>query len=204
MTDKTNEEKLKILQERLSAIKQKETTRQQIRAEKNKPIAPVFEEELVSKKPNNGSFWKIIFFLISFSFTVSSGYYLFKNDFKIGSSIDNIKNDLTTFSKKTSSLFGENDKNKVKREKKFVLKYNFNIPGDNIAITGSFKNRRSAKAMVNYLKRMGEYKCDYFFLPDNSNSTEEIYKVFIGPYESEEETNQEAKDLEVDIEIIKL
>ena len=63
MSDKTNEEKLRILQERLSAIKQKETTRQQIRAEKNKPIAPVFEEELVSKKPNNGSLWKIIFFI---------------------------------------------------------------------------------------------------------------------------------------------
>ena len=204
MSDKTNEEKLRILQERLSAIKQKETTRQQIRAEKNKPIAPVFEEELVSKKPNNGSLWKIIFFIIFFSFTGSSGYYLFKNDFKISSSIDNIKNDLTTFYEKTSSLFGENDKNKVESEKKFVLKYNFNIPGDNIAITGSFKNMRSAKAMVNDLKRMGEYKCDYFFLPDKSNSTEEIYKVFIGPYESEEETNQEAKELEVDIEIIKL
>ena len=35
MTDKTNEEKLKILQERLSAIKQKETTKQEIKAEED-------------------------------------------------------------------------------------------------------------------------------------------------------------------------
>ena len=204
MSDKTNEEKLRILQERLSAIKQKETTRQEIREEKNKPIAPIFEEGLVSKKPKNGSFWKIIFFLIFFSFIGGFGYYLFINDFKIDSTIDNVKKDVTTFSKKVSSLFGENDKNEDAKGKKFILKYNFNMPGENIAIIGSFKNRGTAKAKVKDLKRMGEYKCDYFFLPDKSNSTEEIYKVFIGPFESEEETNQEAKDLELDIEIIKL
>ena len=204
MSDKTNEEKLRILQERLSTIKQKETRRQEIRVEKNKPIAPIFEDELVSKKPKKGSFWKIIFFLIFFSFIGGFGYYFFTNDFKIDSTIDNMNKDMTIFSEKVSSLFGENDKNEDAKGKKFILKYNFNMPGENIAIIGSFKNRGSATAMVKDLKRMGEYKCDYFFLPDKSNSTEEIYKVFIGPYESEEETNQEAKDLEVDIEIIKL
>ena len=57
--------------------------------------------------------------------------------------------------------------------------------------------------MVNDLKVKG-YKCDYFFLPEKSNSKEEVYKVFIGPYENEEETNQWTKNLEVDFEIIKL
>ena len=204
MSDKTNEEKLRILQERLSAIKQKEITRQEIREEKNKPIVHVFEEDLASKKPKNGSFWKIFFLLIFFSITGVSGYYLFNNKFKISSSIDNIKNDLNSFSEKVLSLLEEDEKKEGESEKKFILKYNFNMPGDNIAITGSFKNSQSAKAMVNDLKIMGEYKCDYFFLPDKSNSTEAIYKVFIGPYESEEETNQEAKDLELDIEMIKL
>ena len=76
------------------------------------------------------------------------------------------------------------------------------MPGENIAITGSFKNKRSAKAMVNDLKVKG-FKCNYFFLPKKSNSKEKIYKVFIGPYENEEETNQWTKNLE-DAEIVKL
>ena len=40
--------------------------------------------------------------------------------------------------------------------------------------------------MVNDLSKKG-FKCDYFFLPNKSNSTEKIYKVFIGPYESLDE-----------------
>ena len=88
MTDKTNEEKLRILQERLSAIKQKETTRQEVR-EEDTTAAPIFEKNLASKQPkkesnsenNKGSFWKIIFFLIFFSFLGGFGYYFSTNDF---------------------------------------------------------------------------------------------------------------------------
>jgi hypothetical protein len=57
--------------------------------------------------------------------------------------------------------------------------------------------------MVKDLTMKG-YKCDYFFLPEKSNSKKEIYKVFIGPYENAEETNQWVKNLEVEFEIIKL
>ena len=59
--------------------------------------------------------------------------------------------------------------------------------------------------------RVKGYKSDYFFLPDHSNSEEspepenfELYKVFIGPYENQEETNQWTKKLDLDFEIISL
>ena len=49
MSEKTNEEKLKILQERLATIQHKKEKEQQSITEKNKPVAPVFNEELVEK-----------------------------------------------------------------------------------------------------------------------------------------------------------
>tara|TARA_B110000196_G_scaffold66228_1_gene55955 strand:+ start:171 stop:863 length:693 start_codon:yes stop_codon:yes gene_type:complete len=230
MTDKTNEEKLRILQERLSVIKQKETTRQEVR-EEDTPAAPIFEENLASKQPkkesnsenNKGSFWKIIFFLIFFSFLGGFGYYFSTNDFEIDSTLETIKKDVSTSSEKISSLFGKNKKTKegsvdVKGDEKAInekeneddiegekeIKYNFNMPGEKIAIIGSFENEHLAKRRVKDLKRIGDYKCDYFFLPDKSNSKEEIYKVFIGPYETEDEANQDIKPLKTEFEIINL
>ena len=85
----------------------------------------------------------------------------------------------------------------------FVLEYDLDMPGENIVITASFEEEFLAKAMVNDLK-VKFPKCDYFLLPDKSNSKEEVYKVFIGPYDTEEETNQWTKNLELDFEIIKL
>ena len=85
----------------------------------------------------------------------------------------------------------------------FVLKYNFEIEGSQLAIINSFKDENSAKAMVNDLTVKG-FKCDYFFLPNNSNSTEEVYKVFIGPYESLEEVNQWKENINGEVEILNL
>ena len=225
MNDKKNDEKLRILQERLSAIKQKETTRQEVRAEENTPTAPTFEENLDSQQPKEesnsenkkGSFWKIIFLLIFFSFLGGFGYYFSTNDFKIDPTIDNINNDATAFSEEISSFFGKNkekpedikatsdhDHNQVINEDEInenKIKYNLNIPDKLIAITASFEDKSAAKAMANNLKVKG-YKCNYFFLPDKSNSKEEVYKVFIGPYETKEEINQWIQHLEGDKELI--
>ena len=88
-------------------------------------------------------------------------------------------------------------------EKEVILKYNLKLDGDNIAITATFEDENSAKAMVSDLKVKG-FKCDYFFLPNKSNSTEELYNIFIGPYENEEETQQWLDNLDVESEIIKL
>ena len=86
----------------------------------------------------------------------------------------------------------------------FKLTYSFEFEGGGVlAIIGSFEKEGPAKALA-YEKVLEGFECDYFFLPDKSNSTEEIYKVFIGPYENEEETNQWTENLESDFEIIKL
>ena len=73
MSDKTNEEKLRILKERLATIQQKKETNHTEEVKKDKPVAPIFEEDLVNeRKPESdstkkkGSAWKIIFFLNPF------------------------------------------------------------------------------------------------------------------------------------------
>ena len=57
--------------------------------------------------------------------------------------------------------------------------------------------------MVNDLSLKG-FKCNYFFLPNKSNSTKEVYKVFIGPYESLEEVNQWKENVNGEVEILDL
>ena len=122
MSDKTNEEKLRILQERLASIQQKKEIQQEEKVQQNKPVAPIFEEDLVNepKKESDvikkkSSAWKIIFFLILFSFLGGFGYYFYSNNFKIEPTIDKIKKDFDTISDKALSLFG-NDEDKDKDE----------------------------------------------------------------------------------------
>ena len=84
------------------------------------------------------------------------------------------------------------------------IEYDLDFEGqNNIAITGTFKDESSAKAMVNDLKVKG-FQADYFYLPNKSNSTEKVYQVFIGPFENEEETKQWTKNLQIDFKIISL
>ncbi|MDA1009223.1 MAG: SPOR domain-containing protein, partial [Bacteroidetes bacterium] len=84
------------------------------------------------------------------------------------------------------------------------IEYDLDFEGqNNIAITGTFKDESSAKAMVNDLKVKG-FEAIYFYLPDKSNSTEEVYKVFIGPYENEQETKQWIENLNLEVTLINL
>jgi len=176
MSDKKNDKKLRILQERLAQIKQKE--------EVTKITTP--EEDIPQKErtPKSSSWVKyVVIFGILGIVIIGAVFGSFYIDF--------------------SNIFASSDK-VTEETQEFVLEYNLNMPEDwIIAITASLEDESSAKAMVNDLKAKG-YKCDYFFLPNKSNSKEEVYKVFIGPYENQDETNQWTKSLAGDFEIISL
>ena len=185
MSDRTNDEKLRILQERLSQIKEKRENQMPIsREEVIEVAAPQTETPQKEKTPISFGWLKYVVIIGALGY--GSFYTYNKIDF--------------------SNIFASDKA--IEKTKEFVLEYNLNFPGEeeevkNIGITASFEEEFLAKAMVNDLKVKG-YKCDYFFLPNKSNSKEEVYKVFIGPYETEEEINQWTKNLEVDFEIIKL
>ena len=200
MSDKTNEEKLKILQERLVSIQQKKEVKQEERIQQNKPVSPVFEEDLVSEqKPDTdsskkkGSAWKIIFFLILFAFSGGFGYYFYDNDFEIEPTIDNIKKDFDTISDKALSLFG-NDKDEDededdKEKKKKVIYEKSEFDGNFIIVLHTFNKSELADAEVKKLSKLG-YPCDFLQLSGVSNSKEEVFQTYIGPFNTENEANQ--------------
>jgi len=48
------------------------------------------------------------------------------------------------------------------------------------------------------------YTANYFFLPSVSNSNEQVYRVYLGPFYSQSEAKQWAETLEIESEILNL
>lgn len=188
MSDTKNDEKLRILQERLAQIKQKQDTPESIRQQKETVIevaTPKNEAPKKERKPLNLSWIKKAVIVGSVAYGIFYGYTNINFNSLVPSFLE----------EETSEELASNQ-----------LEYKFNLIGNNIAIINtqnSITDEGSAKAMVNDLKVKG-FKCNYFYLPENSNLTDEVYQVFIGPYENEKETNQWAKNLEAEFNIITL
>ena len=183
MSDKTNDEKLRILQERLAQIKQKQETSVPTKNQREEVIEIATPKEEVPQKGRNPMPFGWVKYLV---IIVVVGYGSFiALDILLNNDLSNSSEEIT------------------EEPKELVLEYNLNLKGDNISVISSFEDENSAKAMVNDLKVKG-YKCDYFYLPNKSNSTEELYKVYIGPYENNEETNQWIENIDLEFEIIKL
>jgi len=188
MSDTKNDEKLRILQERLAQIKQKQDTPESISQQKEIIIevaTPKNETPKKERKPLNLSWIKKALIVGSVAYGIFYGY-----------------TNINFNSLVTSFLEDETSEELTSNQ----LEYKFNLIGNNIAIINtknSITDEGSAKAMVNDLKVKG-FKCNYFYLPENSNLTDEVYQVFIGPYENEKETNQWAKNLEAEFNIITL
>ena len=188
MSDRTNDEKLRILQERLAQIKQKQDTPIHPINEREYDVKIAIPENEVQKSKGiylNSSLIKKVIIIVSLAFGIFYGY----------TNID-FRSLVQRFSSQETS-----------QESKFTqLKYNFNLEGKNIAIVSTpitITDEGTAKAMVSDLTLKG-FKCDYIYLPENSNLKDKVYQVFIGPYENEEETNQWAKNLELEFNIITL
>jgi len=181
MSDKTNDEKLKILQERLAHIKGKkeDSNLKESEEERIHTIENVTEN---NQQENSNNYSRLIKYLIILG---SIGFIAIYT-------IGNI--DLTLLSE---------DKENVIAEDKQDIEYDLKLNGHNIVIVATFIKEDSAKEMRDDLKIKG-FKTDYFYLPNKSNSTEEVYKVFIGPYQNKEESNQWKDNIKEESEIILL
>ena len=185
MSDRTNDEKLRILQERLAQIKQKQDTQisiSQQRQTDSKIETPKNEDPKIERNPLNFSWIKKAIIVGSVAYGIFYGY-------------TNIDFNL---------LIPNFSSEKISQELvPTQLEYKLNLKGNNIAIIRSFEDESSAKALVNDLKIKG-FKCNYFYLPENSNFTDEVYQVFIGPYENEKETSQWIQNIDKKVDIIDL
>ena len=196
MSDKSNDEKLRILQERLALIKEKQerpapqdSSTREVSDSSDPQAKNITKGEepswgLEEKKPKSFRWLAYIIILGILSFVISNGA---------------LEWNFSEIAEKDNTPKQE----AVIKVKEFELEYKFDIKGNQLAIINSFKDEDSAKVMVNELTVKG-FKCDYFFLPNNSNSPEEVYKVFIGPYESLEEVNQWKENVNGEVEILNL
>ena len=185
MSDKTNEEKLRILQERLSQIQQKEDKKlQEERVENSRPVTPVFEENLITseniepiapttREPRNKS--NFLKYLIIFAVISLTGYYLY---------------DFVDFDFDFEANFGEKEiKKEIVDENQEIIYYKSYFSGEYILIINSFNDINLANEEVNELVKEG-YNCDVMQLSSVSNSKEEIFQTYIGPFNKLEEANQ--------------
>ena len=184
MSNKTNDEKLRILRERLAQIKEKEnnsSVKLNLKNEKLDKENHLNSEYITQDKKPTLSSWIFKFTLIM---AIAFGFLYAYNKF---------------------NKYSLNTNTELKKVKKSIvnnpINYNLNLKGKNIAITATFDDKESAKAMANNLEIKG-FKSNYFYLPDKSNSTKQVYQVFVGPYENEEETNQWVQNIDLDISIV--
>jgi hypothetical protein len=201
MEHNDNEQRLRILQERLGQIKNKQEARK-----KQQPIAvdtapypaynpkatqnsdedilPTTEE--VKVKKSTGFATKTVVILLILGILVGGGVYLYTNfDF--------------------NSLLPEKSKisEQIIPENVVVpLQYTFDFgEAKHLVLLSSFEEESLAKSFMEEKITEG-YASNYFFLPSVSNSKEQVYRVYLGPYFSESEAKQWAGTLEIESEIL--
>ena len=82
-----------------------------------------------------------------------------------------------------------------KSNEKVNLKYNFNFEGGkSIIVFGNYQTEALAiEAKEKFAQNFVEFSLTYFFLPNKSNSSEEIYQLYLGPIDGESEAKQWSK-----------
>ena len=191
-----NEQRLRILQERLGQIKNKQEARDDEQAKvDNTPPYPTYNpkaiqssneditlEQTEKEKTPFTSPWKIIFTLLIIGGLAYGGFYLYEN-----------------LIHKTT-----NSEPLVKQEVLVPLQYSLDFgEAKHLIMIGDFEDESLAKSLVEQKNTEG-YTANYFFLPSVSNSNEQVYRVYLGPYFSESEAKQWAGTLEGESEILNL
>ena len=82
-----------------------------------------------------------------------------------------------------------------KSNEKVDLKYNFNFEvGKSIIVFGDYQTEALAiEAKEKFAQNFVEFPLTYFFLPNKSNSKEEIYQLYLGPIDGESKAKQWSK-----------
>ena len=178
MSDKNNEEKLRILRERLNQIQEKKVTEKQSTDDNEKTITHTVEKSLneesltkpikYSKNTNTIKYFILLFGIILLGYL---GYEYVD--------IDSLSKKNEIINEIDNNIKSEVDEEMTDNENLVYYKSEFN--GNYIIILNSFKDLDSAKYELNKLKNL-HYNCDIFQLSGVSNSNKEIYQTYIeGP-----------------------
>ena len=193
MSNLNNEERLKILRARLDEIQQKNFSTENVQNEKEKVVeTPSSIDKNTSK--SNVLKYVIISALIGFGLT-----YLFTNVIDIETKFEFETEKITD----DSSMEVEEIEEIVEVEENITYNFSFNENFSHLIISTLSYSEEEAKKMADKYTSEG-YKASFFYIPDNSNSSQELFKIKIGPYYSIEEAEQWNSTLEEETEIIAL
>ena len=181
-----NEEKLKILKERLRQIKEKDenfSSSNNIinQSSTHKNIGNDISEKSSPKSSKSKSYIFISFLLVfALAFVISKTYDNIKFDFNVNfDKNDNVVN---------NEIKEEKDSD-IQIEKKYDIDKLTDIVKGEIAVVFNLSSEEEAINTKNELISKG-FKAKYFFSSDYSNISDESYEIIIGPYETENELNQ--------------
>ncbi|MDC3115374.1 SPOR domain-containing protein [Bacteroidota bacterium] len=193
MSNLNNEERLKILRARLDEIQQKNFSNENLENEKEKVVETTTSSDKNTSK-NNVLKYVIISALVGFGLI-----YLFTNVIDIKTKFefetDKITNDSPTKVEESEKI--------VEVEENISYKFNLNENFSHLIITTLSYSEEEAKKMADKYTSEG-YQASAFYIPDNSNSSQELFKIKIGPYYSIEEAEQWNSTLEEETKIIAL
>ena len=193
MSNLNNEERLKILRARLDEIQQKNFSTENVENEKEKVVeTPSSTDKNTSK--SNVLKYVIISALIGFGLT-----YLFTNVIDIETKFEFETEKITD----DSSIEVEEIEEIVEVEENITYNSSFNENFSHLIISTLSYSEEEAKKMADKYTSEG-YQASSFYIPDNSNSSQELFKIKIGPYYSMEEAEQWNSTLEEETEIIAL
>ena len=193
MSNLNNEERLKILRARLDEIQQKNFSTEDVQNEKEKVVeTPTSTDNNTSK--SNVLKYVIISALIGFGLT-----YLFTNVIDIETKFEFETEKVTDDSSKEVEEIEEIVEVEENISYKFIVNENFS----HLIISTLSYSEEEANKMVDKYTSEG-YQASAFYIPDNSNSSQELFKIKIGPYFSLEEAEQWNSTLDEETEIIAL
>ena len=186
MSKSNNEERRDIVNKRLSEINDK------IVNPNKKAISETPSEniqEQINDTPKNSN--KLKTYILRIAIVVIIFFVLKSINFGdlISSSFNkNISNDETKIEVKV-------DIPANKSNKKVDFKYNFNFEGGkSIIVFGDYQTEALAiEAKEKFAQNFVEFPLTYFFLPNKSNSKEEIYQLYLGPIDGESKAKQWSK-----------
>ena len=193
MSNLNNEERLKILRARLDEIQQKNFSTEDVQNEKEKFV------ETPTSTDNNSSKSNVLKYVIISALIGFGLIYLFTNVIDIETKFEFETEKVTDDSSKEVEEIEEIVEVEENISYKFIVNENFS----HLIISTLSYSEEEANKMVDKYTSEG-YQASAFYIPDNSNSSQELFKIKIGPYYSLEEAEQWNSTLEEETEIIAL
>ena len=192
MSQTKNQERLEIVNKRLAEINEKDVFPK--RKQEQEPI--IDEAPKTNHSPTTPNSGRLKTYLLRIAIVVGLFFIikLVMDSNLIDSSIETTK-----------------DKEEVKVEAKInipakeeKLEYNFTFTKDeNIIIFGKYPTEEEAlEAKKIFTNKFVEFPVVHFYLPDNSNSNEEVYCLYLGPIKGKANANQWSKLIDIKNEIL--